>query len=112
MKPVARKTKIIIALVVAVILLGVAVCILPWPTFFEVRMSGYLYTDDDPAGTPVYVTAQGKTLNYLFDSDKIEMRFITSGIEDWQLSESTDPTPPAGQIIQFAVYYLQLRSLD
>lgn len=99
-----RKTVIITALIVAVILLGAAVCMLPWPTSFNVQMSGYLYTDDNTAGTPVYVTAQGKTLNYLFAEDKIEMRFITSGIEDWQFLKSTDPDTRLDQL--FNVPYI------
>lgn len=78
-------------LCIVAILLGAAACVLPWPTFFEVKMTGYLYTDTNFKGKPVEITAKGTKLNYLFFHDQTKMQLTASGLDGWEFSEYTTP---------------------
>lgn len=84
-----KKSRIIaVALVLFVSIM--LICILPWPTHVEVKMTGSLLYGQEVVEEPVYVTVQGYVLDYLFRQDQVSFRFIQSGMEDWILQEDSE----------------------
>lgn len=77
----------IAAAAAALILIAAAVYMLSRAEHIEVRMTGMLLYGEKVAKDPVYVTVQGRIL----DSDKVDFRFLQSGIDDWLFMEFTGP---------------------
>ena len=98
-----KKTKIIPAILISAVLLGVGAALLlfqPWATRVEVRMSGTLLQGGKVVAEPVYVTVQGTILN----DEEIDFRFLQSGIDDWMFTQPTDSSSRLDQ--RYATPYI------
>lgn len=76
---------------VVILLVSISlICILPWPTHVEMKMTGSLLYGQEVVEEPVYVTVQGYVLDYLFRQDQVSFRFIQSGMEEWILQKEAE----------------------
>ena len=81
------KKRWIAAIIVVLVVIAAAVCLLPKRTHVEARMTGTLLHGEKVAEEPVYVTVQG----HILDNDRVDFRFLQSGIDNWLCTEFTDP---------------------
>ena len=77
-----------------VVLITAAVCLLPFLTFVNMRMTGSLLHGEKVVSDPVSVTVQGVVWNYLFFPDKIDLEIEQSGAKNWVFIKPDEPETP------------------
>ncbi len=97
------KKRIIISAAVLVIVAAV-VCLLPWPTFVNITMTGSFQNGEKAAEKPVEITVQGIIWNYLFFPDKVDLDFNKVGAENWVFIKPTEPERPMNQRLEMMPY--------
>lgn len=74
-----NKKRFIVSVIIALVLILLAVCLLPWPASIDMKLSGVLIDANGGIEAETDVTVTGWKLNYLFRSDK---QYITVEMSD------------------------------